>query len=114
VILTLLPSRYTLDVLLPLKILLCMVLVSVHGRDEMGREKLRIIAEDWSEPDESEYLLTVFISSRATTPLDHFLVEWDVRFPCFHTNISNTSKSTIHATLEADGEGAPGENGIGK
>lgn len=35
-VLTLLPSKYCFDVLLPAKILSYMVLVSVHGRDEMG------------------------------------------------------------------------------
>ena len=59
-VLTLLPSKYCFDVLLPAKILSYMVLVSVHGRDEMGQERLRIITEDWIEPEESEHIFFQF------------------------------------------------------
>jgi hypothetical protein len=51
---SLLSSHYTLDVRLPQKIRSYMVDVVVHGRDVMGRERLKVLAQDWFEQEESK------------------------------------------------------------
>jgi hypothetical protein len=48
-------SHYMLDVPLPGTICSPMVVISFHGRDYMGRERLKVLAEDWDKPGECEW-----------------------------------------------------------
>jgi hypothetical protein len=49
-----LSSCFVLDVHLPLNIKSLMVVVSAHGSDQMGRERLKVLVEDWFGPEASE------------------------------------------------------------
>ncbi|KAF8237958.1 hypothetical protein L208DRAFT_1388381 [Tricholoma matsutake] len=74
-------SHYMLDVLLPGTICSPMVVISFHGSDYMGRERLKVLAEDWDKPGES-----------------HFKFEWNITFPPWQTHMAKPS--CISATLE--------------